>query len=335
MKTAVYIIGEIGQAHDGCIHTAHAYIDALAHSGVDAVKFQMHLAEAESSPYEPFRIPPLHVTETRMEYWKRMEFTPEQWAGLKTHCAQHQLDFIVTPSSIQAVDLLEKLEICTYKVGSGDTCNLLLLDRIIRTGKSLMISTGMSTSQELDLSCHFLKKRKALFSLLQCTSSYPTQDTQWGLNQIQYLREKYNVTTGFSDHSGDIYACLAATALGAKILEFHVTFDKQSLGPDTSSSLDMHQIQTLTTGVRKIENALSHPTEKVKSPEFQDVKNIFEKSLSVNKSMRAGHVLSLGDLESKKPVGRGIPVHLFESVLGKTLQCDLEKWTFLTEKDIL
>ena len=335
MDSAIYIIGEIGQAHEGSFGMAHSYIDALAESGVDAVKFQMHIAEAESSKNEVFRVPFPYSTETRMEYWKRMEFTVEQWISLKKHCVDRNLDFLATPSCIQAVELLEKLDVSRYKVGSGDTFNLLLLERIAQTGKEIIVSTGMSSQEELDITCQFLNKRDVRFSLLQCTSSYPTQASQWGLNQVAKLRRRYNVPTGFSDHSGDIYACLAAATLGAEILEFHVTFDRRSYGPDSASSLTIDQVKMLTTGVRQIAIALQNPMERTVVTEFQAVKNIFEKSLAINKDLPAGHVLTLQDLESKKPKGMGTPVHLYEQILGKRLSRDMKKWAFLNETDIL
>jgi len=193
----------------------------------------------------------------------------------------------------------------------------------------------MSSQEELDITCQFLNKRDVRFSLLQCTSSYPTQASQWGLNQVAKLRRRYNVPTGFSDHSGDIYACLTAATLGAEILEFHVTFDKRSYGSDSASSLTIDQVKMLTTGVRQIAIALQNPIERTVVTEFQNVKNIFEKSLAINKDLPAGHVLTLQDLESKKPKGMGTPVHLYEQILGKQLSRDMKKWAFLNETDIL
>jgi N,N'-diacetyllegionaminate synthase len=335
MDSDIYMIAEIAQAHEGISGIAHSYIDALADTGIDAVKFQMHIAEAESSEYETFRVPLPYSTETRMEYWKRMEFTLEQWASLKTHCEDRKMDFLATPSCIQAVELLEKLGVNKYKIGSGDTSNLLLLNRIVQTGKEMIVSTGMSLQEELDLTCRFLKKRDVRFSLLQCTSSYPTHESQWGLNQIAELRTRYNVKTGFSDHSGDIYACLAAASKGAEILEFHATFDKRSYGPDSVSSLTIDRVKMLATGVRQIETAQKNSMYKTEVSGLHDLTNIFEKSLAINKDLPQGHVITFKDLESKKPKGMGIPVHLYEQVLGKRLGRDMKKWSFLNETDIL
>ena len=333
MQSGVYIIGEIGQAHDGSLGLAHSYIDALAGTGVNAVKFQIHIAEAESSIHESFRTKFSYLKENRMEYWKRMEFTFEEWAGIKRHCEDKNLDFIATPSSNTAVNLLTDLGVQKFKVGSGDTNNLLLLQHIANTGKEVILSSGMSSIEELDVSIKFLKARNTKLALLQCTTSYPTNARQWGLTTISELRNRYGIPIGFSDHSGDIYACLAAASLGAEILEFHVVFDNRMFGPDSKSSININQISTLVQGVRQIETALQNPVDKTDNSEFSGLKEIFEKSLAVNKSLQKGHYLSLADLESKKPKGMGIPANKYEQVVGKQLANDLNQWEFLTEHD--
>lgn len=334
MNSAIYSIADVGQAHDGSIEAAHNYISLLATTGVDAAKFQIHIAAAESSIFDSFRIPPQRE-ETRMEYWKRMEFTPEEWAGLKMHCENAAVDFLATPCSIQAVDLLKRLHVNRFKIGSGDTSNLLMLDMISRTGKEMIISTGMSSIPELDITCRFLKNRNASFSLLQCASAYPSTEGQWGLNQIIELKKRYQVSTGFSDHSGDIFASLAAATVGAEIIEFHVTESKNSTAPDASSSLTPQQIKQLITGIRKIETALKQPVDKTDHGGYKEMKRLFEKSLSVNVDLPAGHILTINDLETKKPAGQGVPAGNFEIVIGKRLTRDLAQWDFITENDIL
>ncbi len=148
-KTDVFIIAEIAQAHDGSLGIAHSFIDALKDTGVDAVKFQVHIAEAESSIYEPFRVKFSYEDATRYDYWKRMEFEPYQWSGLKKHCEECGLEFMASVFSNAAVDLLEKLGVKRYKIGSGEVSNLLLLDKIAYTGKPVILSSGMSSYEEL------------------------------------------------------------------------------------------------------------------------------------------------------------------------------------------
>ncbi len=330
----IFLIAEIGQAHDGSLGIAHSYIDALAGSGVNAIKFQTHIADAESSSLEPFRTKFSYQDATRFDYWKRMEFTEAQWVGLKEHCDQVGLEFISSPFSIAAVDLLEKVGVKRYKIGSGEITNHLLLERIAQTGKPVLLSSGMSSLKELHGACDFLKARGVNCSVLQCTTSYPTSPEQWGLNIIAEFREALGIPVGFSDHSGDIYACLAAATLGASILEFHVVFNKKMFGPDTSSSLSIDQVSILVRGVRDIERASAHPVGKENAEQFKELKRIFGKSLAVNKALRKGHTILFSDLESKKPAGEGISASEYQNVVGKTLNKDLPVYSFLKYEDL-
>ncbi len=330
----MYIIAEIAQAHDGSLGIAHSYIDALAETGVDAVKFQTHIAEAESSPFEPFRINFSFEDPTRFDYWKRMEFTPGQWAGLKRHAEEKGLEFISTPFSNAAVDLLERLGVKRYKVGSGDTSNFLLLEKIARTGKPMIISSGMSTWDELDRTVDFLRRRNTDFSILQTTTAYPTQPENYGLNVIPELKARYGVPVGYSDHSARMETGIAAVTLGAEILEFHVVFDRRMFGPDSKASLTIDETKQLVEAVRNLEKTFTHPVDKSRLMVPEEVKRMFEKSLAVNKNLPAGHILQFKDLEAKKPSGYGIPANRFTDVVGKKLKTSKQKWDFLREEDL-
>jgi N,N'-diacetyllegionaminate synthase len=328
------IIAEIGLSHEGSLGTAHAYIDALANSGADAIKFQTHIADAESSDFEPFRVNFSKQDKTRQQYWKRTEFTIEQWMGLKKHCEDLNIEFISTPSSISAVELLEKLNVARFKVGSGDTSNLLLLKRLGKTQKPILLSSGMSSFDELETSIAFLRKFGNPLTIMQCTSKYPTDPKDWGLNVIQELKNRFELPVGFSDHSGTIYACLAAAVMGAEVFEFHVVFDKRQFGPDVSSSITIDQVKILTEGIKAIQTAMNNPLNKDNISQFEDLKNMFGKSLSVNKNKKAGEIIKFEDLESKKPSDYGIPANEFEKIVGKTLNKKLEKWSFINWEDL-
>jgi len=330
----VFTVAEIAQAHDGSLGIAHSFIDALKDSGVDAVKFQVHIAEAESSAYEQFRVNFSYEDKTRYDYWKRMEFTAEQWQGLKDHCEQSGMEFIASPFSNAAVDLLEKLNVFRYKIGSGETSNLLMLEKIAETGKPVILSTGMSSWNELDEAADLLRHKNCRFSVLQCTTAYPTSPEQWGLNVIKELKERYNVPVGFSDHSGEVYACLAAAALGAEILEFHVTFNKEMFGPDATSSLTIEQVKMLIRGVRQIEATLKSPVKKADTAKFDALKKMFEKTLVVNRDVKAGEKITTDILEAKKPRGHGVSASDYRSLIGKTFRHNLEKWSFIKPGDI-
>ncbi len=330
-----YIIAEIGQAHDGSLGMAHSYIDALADTGVDAVKFQMHIASAESSVHEPFRVKFSYEDDTRFDYWQRMGFTLEQWKGIKEHCEDKGLDFICSPFSNFAVDWLEQLDAKIYKIGSGEVNNLLMLEKIAQTNKPVILSSGMSSLTELDQTVDFLKKRKVEFAILQCTTSYPTSPEQLGLNVIAELKSRYNVKVGFSDHSARIETCIAATALGAEILEFHVVFDRGQFGPDSKSSLTIQETRELSAAVRNIYTAMKHPVDKSKNSDFTELKQMFEKSLAVNKDLPSGHIIRFSDLEAKKPKGYGIPASDFEAVIGRKTRTEKKQWDFLNEEDLI
>ncbi|WP_298764369.1 N-acetylneuraminate synthase family protein [uncultured Polaribacter sp.] len=330
-----FIIAEIAQAHDGSIGILHSYIDALSKTGVDAIKFQTHIAAAESSIYEPFRVQFSKQDKTRFDYWKRMEFSLEQWKNIKQHCDDVGLEFMSSPFSNKAVDLLEKVGIKRYKIGSGEITNLLLLEKIAKTGKPVIISSGMSSLDELDSTTKFLKEKKINYAILQCTTAYPTKPTQYGLNVINELKERYDVKVGYSDHSSSIGACIAATVLGAEILEFHVVFDKEMFGPDAKASLTIKETKKLVKEVRKIAIANANPINKNNNTSFNKLKTIFEKSLCVNKDLPKNHIINFNDLEAKKPSNRGIPANDFNAVIGKKISHAMNKWDFLNESDLI
>ncbi|MCF2490264.1 N-acetylneuraminate synthase family protein [Dyadobacter sp. CY347] len=334
MQDDIYIMAEIGQAHEGSLGLAHSYIDALASSGVNAIKFQVHIAEAESSIYEPFRTIFSYEDLSRMDYWKRMEFSEEEWAGLKSHCELKNLDFVASPFSISALGLLKKIGASRIKIGSGEMSNLLLLSSAGNMATEIILSSGMSSFIELDNAVASVRG-KCKLSLLQCTSSYPTGPHQWGLNVIPVLKDRFQIPIGFSDHSGDIFACLAAAATGAEILEFHVTFDQRMFGPDSTSSINIDQVRHLVKGVRQIEVAMKYPVDKADSSDYATLKSIFGKSLAVNNNLDKGHILTLGDLEAKKPAGYGVSAAHYDTVVGRQLKRDLSKWSFLNCSDVL
>lgn len=333
MKT--FIIAEIAQAHDGSLGILHSYIDVLATTGIDAIKFQTHIAEAESSKHEPFRIKFSFVDDTRFDYWKRMSFTQNQWQEIKTHCDEVGLEFMSSPFSNAAVDLLEEIGVKRYKIGSGEVTNFLLLEKICRTGKPIILSSGMSSYEELDQAIHFIRPFGNEISILQCTTSYPTPFEKLGLNIITELKHRYPAyKIGLSEHTGQIYAGIAGVAMGAEILEFHAVFDKRMFGPDASSSLEIDEIQNLVKGIRSIELSINNPIDKNDLSPYKELKNIFEKSLAVNKNLQKGHIITLEDLESKKPKGYGIPASDFQQIVGKKLKNNLNQWDFLTSDDI-
>jgi N-acetylneuraminate synthase len=190
----MYIIAEIAQAHEGSLGIAHSYIDALAGTGVHAVKCQTHIAEAESSIHEPFRVKFSYEDNTRFDYWKRMEFTADQWAGLKTHCEEKGLEFISSPFSCAAVELLEKLGVKKYKIGSGEVSNLLMLEKIAEPVK-IILSSGMSSLNELDSTIQFFKPFGNNIQFTMHNNTQPLPDNgDW---HRRCFKERYKLPTGF------------------------------------------------------------------------------------------------------------------------------------------
>ena len=329
------IIAEIGQAHDGSLGILHSYIDALAPTGVDAIKFQTHIAEAESSPYEQFRIPFSYVDKTRFDYWKRMELSLEQWMEVKAHCDAAGVQFISSPFSCAAIDLLEKVGIQQYKVGSGEVTNHLLLQKIADTNKPVILSSGMSNLHELESAIRIFTQKNIPVSVMQCTTAYPTTPSQWGLHILKVLKDRFKITVGFSDHSGEIFAALAATALGAEVIEVHAVFDKRMFGPDAKASLEIDDITRLVKGIKEIKQSLAHSFLKDEEAEtFTGLKTLFGKSLAVNKNLPEGHIVRFDDFEAKKPAGKGITAKDYTYCVGATLKRHMYRWEFLNDNDI-
>ncbi len=335
MSRPVCLIAEIAQAHDGSLGILHSYIDALAAAGVDAVKFQTHIAAAESSRHEPFRVNFSYEDATRYDYWERMGFTPEQWRGIKAHCEKAGVEFMSSCFSQAAVDWMEEIGMARYKVGSGEVTNFLLLEKIARTGKPILLSSGMSSLEELDAAVAFLEGFGNELSILQCTTAYPTPPERVGLNVMDELRRRYpGRAVGLSEHTAKVATGIAAVARGAELLEFHAVFDRRMFGPDAESSLTIDEVAELVSAVRHVETMLAHPVDKSSNAEYRDLKSIFEKSLAVSRDLPAGHRLTFEDLEAKKPAGHGLAARDFRTVLGRSLLHPLRQYDFLTDSDL-
>ncbi len=329
-----FLIAEIGQAHDGSLGIAHSYIDAVAESGVDAIKFQTHIAEAESTQDEKFRVDFSYEDASRYDYWKRMEFTHEQWLGLKEHCDQVGIIFLSSPFSIEAVELLSKINIAAWKIGSGEMNNPMILDSIKKTSLPILMSTGMSNWQEIDKNVLKLKKNKSEFALFQCTSKYPTNLREVGLNVIDEMKVKYKVPVGLSDHTGLTSSSFAAIVHGANIIEFHVVFDKKMFGPDTQSSVNFEQLNQIVKFRNDYFVLKNHPVNKdYIAEELIEVKAIFSRSIVIKRLVKKGSVLKITDLSAKKP-SNGINAEKINQCIGKKTLRDLNPGHLLSWDDL-
>ena len=261
-----------------------------------------------------------------------MGFSETEWAGVKDHCDKAGLEFLATPFSNVAVDLLERLGVTRYKIGSGDVTNALMIERIARTGKEAILSTGLSTLDEVKQAVERLRKGGVI--VLQCTTRYPTAPEDVGLAAVPELKRLLNCPAGLSDHSGTIYPGIAAVALGASVVEAHITFDRRMFGPDAKASLTVDEFTQLAAGIRFMERARGGAAEKSLMPELEHLRATFGRSIAVNRDLPAGHVLAIEDLEGKKPAGEGLSASEFHSVLGRRLIRAKAKWDFLRESDL-
>jgi N,N'-diacetyllegionaminate synthase len=328
------IIGEVAQAHDGSLGTAHAFIDAIAAAGADAVKFQTHIAEAESTSEEKFRVVFSKQDASRYDYWKRTQFSEEQWAELAAHAREKGLIFLSSPFSLEAVELLKRLQIPAWKVASGEITNLPMLEEMAKTGLPLLVSAGLSPWDELDRVVKFIRTKAADFAIFQCTTAYPCPPEEIGLNVMEEMRTRYDVPVGLSDHSGKIFAGLAAAALGANMIEVHVTLSRDMFGPDVPASLTPEELKQLVEGIKFTEKLMSSPVDKDEAAEKKmEVRKLFFHSVVAGDNLPAGTILKKEHLASKKP-GHGIPVEKIDDLLGRKLIKNLKKGEFLSEGDL-
>ncbi len=332
-KQKTVLVAEIGQAHEGSLNIAHAMIDACAKSKVDVIKFQAHLAEAESTYDEPFRIKFSHKDKNRFEYWKRMEFTLSEWKGLFNHAKKKGLYFMVSVFSVEAFKMINKLDVCAWKVSSGEIDNTSLIDLMVKTKKTIILSTGMSNNREIKKTISFLKNKRAHFVILQCSTMYPTPLKYVGMNIVGEIKSKYNCLTGLSDHTGSIYPMIYGISAKFNLMEFHVTFHKKMFGPDTSSSITFEEVREITKFRENFEILNKYKINKdTIYNKLKLTKKIFGKSLSFKKSKKKNHIIKSDDLTIKKP-GNGIPLTKKKLVIGKKLRRNVSSNKLLKFQD--
>lgn len=329
-----FIIAEIALAHDGSVGFAEAFIDAAASTGVDAVKFQTHIADAESTPRELFRVPIFPQDGSRFEYWRRTEFTSSQWRHLADRARRSGLIFLSSPFSSRAVELLLECGMPAWKIASGEVGNLPLLERIAETRLPVLVSSGLSPWAELEQAARFFAEREIPFAILQCTSAYPCPPESWGLNLLDEMRRAFRCPVGLSDHSGSLAPSLAAITLGANIIEFHLTLHRKMFGPDVASSLTVEQATDLVPMIRQLERALSSPVSKDRiADDSARIRQLFTKSIVAADAIPAGTILQRRHLDFKKP-GDGIPTNRYLELLGRRTTRAFAKDDAIREEDL-
>lgn len=314
-----YLIAEVAQAHDGSVGTAHAFIDAAAQAGADAIKFQTHLAEAESTRDEPFRVAFSLQDSSRYDYWSRTSFTAEQWAGLASHASESGLAFLSSPFSLEAVALLRGLDVLAWKVASGEVGSGPLLAAMCADGKPVLLSTGMSTNAEIDTAVATIQQAEAPLAVMQCASLYPTPLTAVGLNTIEDYRQRYDCPVGLSDHSGSVYPALAALAQGADIIEVHLTLSRHMFGPDVPVSLTVDELANVAAARDAFHTMATNPVDKDGAADaLSEMRAMFGRSLAPRTDLPAGTVIGADMLTAKKPA-TGIPTDALDDIVGRQL----------------
>lgn len=329
------VVAEVAQAHDGSLGAAHAFIDLAADCGADAIKFQTHIAAAESTLDEPFRVKFGYEDDTRYDYWKRMEFAPEAWAGLASHAREKGILFLSSPFSLDAVALLEALDVPAWKVASGEVGHRALVDAMLATGKPILLSSGMSSYADLSGTVRRIavEENRSPLAVLQCTTRYPTPLEEVGLNVLGELEHRFGVPVGLSDHSADTIPSIAAMTLGASLIEVHVAFERRMFGPDTIASLVPAQLTELCRARDAIHTLLNHHVDKDElARALAGSASLFGRSLALKESRRAGTVLSEEMVVLKKP-GAGLPEAELPNYVGRRLARDVSADRLLAAED--
>jgi N-acetylneuraminate synthase len=311
---STFIIAEVGSVHDGSFGNACKLIELATNCGASAIKFQTHISDAETLPNAP--MPSYFKGEPRYEYFQRTGFTKQQWSKLKQHCDERHIEFMSSPFSIEAVELLEEIGMKRFKIPSGEVTNIPMLEEIAKLKKPVLLSSGMSNWQELDQAVKTIQQYHNDITVMQCSSAYPCTDEKVGLNILNEMKQRWSLPIGFSDHTLDNHAIFSSVTLGATVVEKHFTFSKYMYGSDAQHSAEPTQFKELVKGVRAIETMLSSNVDKNDTSDYKEMKNIFEKSIIAKQTITSGTILTEKMLCYKKP-GTGIPASRYKSIIGK------------------
>jgi N-acetylneuraminate synthase len=307
-----------------------------ARAGADIVKFQMHLPEFESTIDEPFRENTFLQDKSRWDYWKRIEFSLDEWILLKKHCDAKQIEFMCTPFSLEAAKLLwENNLISRWKIGSGEISNLPLLDYAFKTGAEVLLSTGLTTQNELDNLVKFISSKYGVDSLtiMHCVSQYPVELENTSLYLVNFFKDRYQCKVGYSDHSGNVSTALKALTLPISYLEVHLTPNENFFGPDVSSSLTYDKLEILTKFKRDliiIDNSAYTRDELFKKS--ASTAKIFRKGLYWAKNYSMNTIVSSEHIILRKPE-QNLSGFELNTVVGKKLKKDVMLGAPVTYED--
>jgi N,N'-diacetyllegionaminate synthase len=326
------LIGEIGLSHEGSLGLALSMIDECKNSGLDYAKFQFHSSHHESTIDENFRVKIFPQDESRRKYWDRTSFTLEEWQKIVEHCHKVGINFLCTPFSIYAAQELLNLGIREVKIGSGDALNYELLEYVKNNFDRAFISLGLINRFEILRLCEFFQDFKGDLVLFQCTSDYPAATSEVGLSMIRYIQE-LGFSAGLSDHTGNPHVPMAAIAVGASYVEFHVVFSKRQFGPDSESSLTFNEAATVSNfnDTWILATDPNYDKDEV-SKRLLSTRHKFGRGVTVSRSVRKGELITRDLLTLKKPHG---PISWEELplILNKRATRDLQPDVHLEHSD--
>jgi len=318
----VLIVAEAGVNHNGDMSLARRLVEVAADAGADAVKFQTFSTDALVSREAPKATYQRETTgdgESQRDMLARLELTVDQHAELQQRCGKRGLIFFSAPFDERAADALESLDVPLFKIPSGEITNLPLLRHIAAKGRPVILSTGMSTVDEVEAAVAAIRDSgDPPLALLHCLSAYPAPAAEMNLRAMDVLRQRFGVPVGLSDHTLGIEVAVAAVARGARIVEKHLTLDKALPGPDHRASLDPAEFAALVSAIRSVESALGDG-EKRPMPSEMDTRRAARKSLVAARAIRAGERLTAELIRVKRP-GTGIPPAEMERALGRAVK---------------
>lgn len=328
-----FVIAEIGNNHNGSFERAITMIDKARDAGADCVKFQMRHLDQVYRQRSLDKSGDDLGTEYVIDLLNRFELSVDEHRRLATYCAQIGILYLCTPWDGKSVDVLESFGVPAYKVASADLTNLPLLDRLVQTGKPLILSTGMSTADEVEATVAFMNRREARFVLLHCNSTYPAPLHDINLKWMSALR-RIHPLVGYSGHERGVNVSMAAMALGACVIERHFTLDRTMEGPDHAASLVPGEFTRMVEGIREIEQALGEGTERRLSQGEMINRENLGKSLVAAMPLVRGTVLGPDHIKVRSP-GQGLSPQRYEQLLGRTLGHDMGEEDFFFPSDLL
>lgn len=328
-----YIIAEIGVNHNGIFELAIELIDAAVSAGVDAVKFQKRDLH---SVYPKKYLENTNAGEKTLGYLlpilQRVELSNEDYYKLAAHCKAKGVTMLCTPFDSPSADFLEELGVPGFKVASADMINLLLLDHLAKKGKPMILSTGMSRIDEVETTVNFLKERDVEFALLHCNSAYPASFEDINLRFLERLKE-FGVPVGYSGHERGIAVSTVATAIGADIIERHITLDRTMDGPDHAASLEPQGFGKLVRDIRSIAAALGTGEEKFMSRGEILNREVLAKSLVATRNINPGEEIK-ADMVTVKGPGQGLSPQRYDDLIGRVIEREIEEDEPFLEVDI-